>query len=569
MLSTEQSDTIAPSSEVPEFETYRAEPPPAGSRQSASLWDKATFFLVAILFTLNLLRVGQGLVTGEPFGISLLNADTMYLPNLYQDWIEGQDLSQWKLPPAPFLFPEMFLYFLVKPFIPRFDIALATVSGIQLTSIALLLGQLFRWFAPKLNSWQSSTLGLIAVLVQCHLLLTLPLSTIWFRIYSPSLLVGFHVGSLVLTLAATCLLIQALEAPSSKARSLAWVSLGVTIALAMASDAIFLLQWLAPVGLALGFVQWKQGGGLTTVKHFGLAVGGGLLGMLGLQALLVKHPALAGHLFGHSIPKVIVAFWQDMQQLPLVFTGLGLFTAYAAIRFLVHKPESRAATTLSKQLVWGALFFLPFINIAGAILSGNYTPDSMQSCWRYLLPLSLFPIYGAVLLAWDKLVLPLWRLSRLSKTALLLVAAFAISLLHGPKPLNTELPRPMHASVDCINRYTEAYQLHRGLSTSYWAAKLPRMYLPGQGLQLMAIRPSKAGGYEPHWWINNRGWFKQPLDFLYVEKAPTDEWQGILADTELRFGEPEYKLPCEDGATIWIYRNNPAFRDQYLSNNTR
>ena len=198
----------------------------AQEKASSFSWLKVlAFALVTIAFFGTLARVLQGLITGDPFGLTFLNGDTLYLPNLYSDWVQGYDLDSWKLTPATFFFPEMFLYFGLKPFIERFDIALAVVSGIQLTSVAVLLGQLFHEFTPQYSRWKTTAVAMSAMVLQFAMMLSWQPLSANFRIFNSSVLVGYHVGLLVLMLLSSLLLVKALKAPSAKAWPY-WVGLG-------------------------------------------------------------------------------------------------------------------------------------------------------------------------------------------------------------------------------------------------------------------------------------------------------------------------------------------------------
>ena len=296
-------------------------------------------------------------------------------------------------------------------------------------------------------------------------------------------------------------------------------------------------------------------------------MGGGFLGSLLVTGLFVKHPALARHLFGNNIIKVFFGFFQDMQALPAVTFGLFAFTAYAAKQaFLSPQPYTSSDLTAShsvKQVLWLSLFALVPLSIAAVILSGNYAPDGSLSCWRYLIPLYLFPLYGGVMLAFDKVMVPLWRHHTLSKIALAVVAASTFILLPWPKQELAALDRIVPSVVSCVDKYADEYKLHRGLASSYWAAKLMREYLPERDIQLMALRSVSDKPYETFWWINNLQWYNQPMDFIYFTDQAKEQWPLDLAKVEAEFGPPEAKLTCPENAQIWTYTNNVKFRDQF------
>src|SRR5512135_2773264 len=60
------------------------------------------------------------------------DSDLYYLPALYADLVSwGGRLSEWKLPPAPYFFPDMALYFPVQAVLRNYPLAFVVAGALQ------------------------------------------------------------------------------------------------------------------------------------------------------------------------------------------------------------------------------------------------------------------------------------------------------------------------------------------------------------------------------------------------------------------------------------------------------
>ena len=64
-----------------------------------------------VAFALAVVIAYCGLAVGRVSLDLIYHADALYLPALYRDLASGQDLSSWSLPPAPYYFPDMLVFF--------------------------------------------------------------------------------------------------------------------------------------------------------------------------------------------------------------------------------------------------------------------------------------------------------------------------------------------------------------------------------------------------------------------------------------------------------------------------
>lgn len=83
----------------------------------------------------------------------LYSADQLYLPLFLKDWITGKGITHWYLPPSPYLFPDLFLNFLLYPFVPF--LYLPTFFGtLQLGFVLLGISFFLSKYTDKIKSFQ-------------------------------------------------------------------------------------------------------------------------------------------------------------------------------------------------------------------------------------------------------------------------------------------------------------------------------------------------------------------------------------------------------------------------------
>jgi hypothetical protein len=98
---------------------------PIHPRYKLLLWG-ITFLVFGI-------AVISGLVALIPDrGRIFYSSDVLYLPALYRDLLSGARLSDWGWPPAPYILPDMLLFFALNTIVPNFHIAIVLNAVAQL-----------------------------------------------------------------------------------------------------------------------------------------------------------------------------------------------------------------------------------------------------------------------------------------------------------------------------------------------------------------------------------------------------------------------------------------------------
>src|SRR4030095_5290526 len=95
-----------------------------------------TLCMAWVAFALAVVVAYLGLAVGRLSLDLIYHADALYLPVLYRDLASGQDLSSWSLPPAPYFFPDMLVFFGLNRLLGDFRLAILAYG---LTQVLLFI----------------------------------------------------------------------------------------------------------------------------------------------------------------------------------------------------------------------------------------------------------------------------------------------------------------------------------------------------------------------------------------------------------------------------------------------
>lgn len=180
-----------------------------------------------------------------------VNADTLYLPSLYLDlFVHKSGISGWHLNASPNFFPDMFIYFPLMAILKKTALTSMVFGVVQQLFVLVLINKLMKAIDPKIGF---RTLFLINLAF-----LIIPLSSILGEgnvIPSQVLLPAYHCGFFINSLLAACLFFTYIR--TGKLHLL--ILLGVVTCLAVVSDRLFVMGFLAPA-ILLSIIKMIPGG---------------------------------------------------------------------------------------------------------------------------------------------------------------------------------------------------------------------------------------------------------------------------------------------------------------------
>ena len=317
---------------------------------------------------------------------TFLNADCLYLPSMYKDlFLDGNDLKNWNLIPAPHFFPDTILYFILM-FVSKnsFIISSFIFAFIQYVVILYILFRLFRAILPNLSKhWYS----LIYLLLSFFLIEYQFLTKEYY--YSFYLLSNcFHAGGFIMALLCLLFTINYYKSPSYKGLLL----ILITCIGSIVSDRLFIVLYCVPVFISSFFlikrIEFKH------LLKFTLTVVIATWAGLKLFQLFSK-----GTYFHIDNPHKLLAF-EDvkssfdlfseqmliyMSEFGFKFITIYLFLlSFIAMVFLFFYTRKRPDTFMYFYTIFSIVFSVTVLS--APIINGNYTGyDTL----RY----NIYPLY--------------------------------------------------------------------------------------------------------------------------------------------------------------------------------
>lgn len=169
---------------------------------------------------------------------AFFSSDTLYLPSIYKDiFIDHNSLKGWHLNPAPNIFPDMIVYFIIMVITSNFILSSFIFAIIQYSFFIYLIFRLFKAINlpnPKLIAALSNLLLLLFFMV-------------WF--YSNDFIFTFflvsnsyHTGAFIMSLLCSVLTIEYLNAKQTKTL----LYLSIISMLCVFSDRLFIFLYIIP-----------------------------------------------------------------------------------------------------------------------------------------------------------------------------------------------------------------------------------------------------------------------------------------------------------------------------------
>ena len=147
------------------------------------------------------------------------NSDTLYLPSIYRDlFVDGFTIEGWFLNPAPNLFPDVFLYFILNWITSDFILASILFSFVQYILIALLLHRIIKLVIPKADDFR-----LALIQLSISLIYIVSISDNDFGFSFQLLSNAFHTGVFINILIALLILLSELKSPSVFKKTLLFI----------------------------------------------------------------------------------------------------------------------------------------------------------------------------------------------------------------------------------------------------------------------------------------------------------------------------------------------------------
>lgn len=308
--------------------------------------------------------------------IALELSDTMYLPTLFKDLVlENGRYTDWYLAPAPYFFPDIFLYF-ISGFIN---------NDYYHSNLIFILFQktvLFVAIYCIFSSFYSKHVAFLLASILLVIFYMVPTS------FSTFLIKGnWHFGVTLVGLLIVSLLLKSIGSSNNLLR---FILIFVFSALCIASDKLFILQFLVPIIFTMTvMLAYKKIDSIYWLKVTTLLCMSVVFGYLIYDIVMFNKTAYSvKYSFDHIYPNLIdlgVKYTQYIKSNPVfvtVNTGFVLVIMWQSMKMLLIKKNDSSSR----------LFFIMILCLVSIpLIIGVLLISSLEIANRYLIPINFLP----------------------------------------------------------------------------------------------------------------------------------------------------------------------------------
>jgi hypothetical protein len=489
------------------------------------------------------------------------NSDMLQLASVYNDVINGIDLSHWKLSEASFFFPDLLIYFLARGLTLNIFIAQSIYGMIQFIVFTLGLIFLSKLILPPFyGSARYSIVALMALLFSFTISKLHWLSNMVFVNEQ-------HFGVVVTipwVLAIICRLITKPRLNTSLIIVLCIISF-----LTSASDRLYLVQVTTPLCFCLLILYLLRKDQLRRIVISSAAIvfsslAGLILDYVNPLTFKYRQSVFNVNQMNESFFNLIGAFKSVIHRYPLHAALIFIVTSaciYYIIKYMLFYIKFRSFSTLNMALLIFPLYFIisNIINVLVLIVFGRMCGSI---CFRYLLPFFIFSSWWGVpfLLRIPRFINPIHF-----QGAIQIVLALVVILALGSVSMQVfiwNISSIYYPSfIKCIDDNTTKLGITYGVS-NYWQAR-PITLLSQKGTKVVAVNSDLT----PFYWETNLDWFSIEPEFIIVDQSIPISDAMRIDDNRLisLYGVPDTTFRCEESQVL-VY-NRPGSKLRMLFNN--
>jgi hypothetical protein len=504
----------------------------AKGESSSRLHQSAVWWAgVSLLGLLIASAIGSGRIR-EFYFIS----DMLYLPTLVADLTQWHGaLRDWRLTPAPYIFPDLFFYLLARATSSRLEVTQYLAGALQLFATLIAARHVLRLSPSQPVRERAGIVAWCFAGVVVVLYGKLPDAAPWF-------VVSLHGGAALVALVAYALLVT-----PTRHQALVGIALFVLCLGASASDPLFVVGFVGPVAVVAAAALVPQTASLSRSTLRSVAVAftgptacfaGSMLGTILIRTFRKEttgrylHPRL--QTAGRAWDALVMDVTRDASSSYAL-----LFSLTAVSVWSLFSPRSRSDPQQRQLAALGVLSAA--FTLLATLLTGRY----QQGCFRYFaIALTLNIVSFAYVLC---RVLSA-RVFRAAAVLGVLLSAIH-SVMARDQWLHGQYTSAVRDSAACLSQVSRREGVTRVLS-EYWYEKPLNLF----GAMSPVVLAIDDADLQPRWWINNRSWYRRPGEFGVVIANGLPE-ERITQ----KFGSPGEVVTCDD-MRLLVYRGEARDR---------
>ncbi len=538
------------------------------SRIFKNLWDyvlnspKGVFYLTMVLNVIAIFAVQltfEDLVMGRYF-----NSDALNLPSIYQDiFVNGNSIAGWHLTEAPYIFPDMLLYFLLM-FITGGNFLVATLlySLIQFVVLSMLFQSLLSFVLQD---------KAYPVLILCQVIFSFAIFSVTANLYHfditlHTLLNGYHLGAGLMALLSMNLTLRFFEYNKNQ---FLWL-IGVLNIVMVISDLLYLLYYLLPSLLLIGFVRTEM------LRHsvpkvlvtnvLSLVIGLGLKKIIFSSGIVQMRDR--EFLDASNILPSFSQTWDTFYGLiagggsRAVFISIVLIAtvcaAFGFFKFLKRYSENRHSTILYRAILCLFITSVMAASILAPAIKGFVFDSSSIRYYMFsffLAATGIFVPYLFITQNSQKWMIYFFRLGQVGCLALLGSVIF-LTVDYSLFNTYTNFFNYKPAVAEEVDRHADEFGLKLGIA-NFWDAKVITMFSE-KGVQAISVHDQLTPyihAASEQWYYSSDSEKPPVIDFVFTE--------GMLDHSYLNEVFSEDEIHRIEGSSIVIIPESYYERQPY------
>lgn len=488
-----------------------------------------------------------------------VNSDTLFLTSLYQDLvIEGNSWNSWSFPAAPYYFPDMLVYWLIRLFTD--DLFIAFVISQTLPYCGLILSSLYIYKGLYGKLTNQMALFTITLATLMNYIVTL-IST---DLHQPNHM-GFrvlyrltsHTGATVLAFICIGLVIRILKHESKIQMGLLFVFCGLTAL----SDKLFFCWFVVPALLALisfsliGLIKKRISLILCSLISISSALG--YWGVQHTNPYITRN--YSNYFPAKTWEKVIILLGNlnsEIKELEgvtlyfyIFFIAMIVTIVISFFRF-VCQISGNDATVHSSVL--SQFFFLFYLFAILVNVSTVFYLELFLDLMHYFNLIIIASLFSLPILMSNEEGLIYFKKDNKTRNILLtsfvLITGFlGILSLWPMKNISFEYYPKI---AKCLDDNKKQYHLTNGLA-DYWEPRIVSVFSK-KGIWVNKINPDG----DLHHWMNNMEWYSNIFNYnFFITKGLN------LPAIIMKYGRPSSEFICDDKKIIVYNNENNIFKN--------
>jgi hypothetical protein len=533
------------------------------SERIANLWRRLSprTRSIAAWASLAVVFVALVLVPALRAGLRDVISDSLYLGGVYRDlFIDRVGLRDWNLQPAPSLFPDAPLFFVLRAALGRSDLAIGAYSVVTVTVITLLVSDLARQMGA--TPWA----GRVAAVAAGG---AIAVSALYELLFVCAIHPSCHGASLVVGLGVLALAMRQLKSQRPR--------IGVLLGIALlaggtaAFDRIFFMYAGAPIAGAVVFcalfalfhvIRCAWVAGALAVGAAVSTLGVRFIRALGATITVLPPPGLrplddldaTWQAVGDGAKMIGAWDWSPKTTPWILGAAVVTLLGTAALATDAMRTWTRAgyrAGAFDEQTAVRTFAAIAaWLSMVATLLGTAWVRGFVSKAEnRYIQPAFILPCIAIPLF----LVLASNARTRVLIAGATVLLALAVHQeMKGVADTDTatrsELWDPWPPLVRCLDAISAKENVHFGYAHYQNARKVTE--LSRRRLRLLPVTHSG----DPEIWIANRYWYNAVVpwsNFLVVTEHLTEP------RIESLFGKPKKTTSCPGGQAVWIYDGHP------------